>query len=342
MENIGNRISATLLGFGIFIFLICLALWSFSSRQLPDKNGFPKRVVIPPGLGSIRIAEMLTREGVLRSPYPFLFRAWICMVSSKIKAGEYLFSVPEPPKKVLEKLVRGEVIIHKVTIPEGFTLRQIANLLEKKGLAKEAYFMAWASDTEFLSQMGIDGDTAEGYLFPETYFFPAGIGEKEILKKMITRFWEVFGLRERERAREMGLQIRDIVIIASIIEKETSFDQEKPLISAVFHNRIKRGLRLESDPTVIYGLSDFNGNLKRKDLLKEGPYNTYINPGLPPGPIANPGQSSILAALYPAEIDYLFFVSRNDGTHYFSKSLAEHNRAVLKYQKMKNSPKARF
>ncbi len=310
-----------------------LLAWSLRDLKPPDEEGFPKQIVIPPGMNLLEVAEMLTSEGVLRSTYPFIFLARIEGVSSNIKAGEYIFRYPETPNEVLARLVKGEVILHRVTIPEGYTVRQIAKLFEKKGLAKAEVFIEMASDPEYLDLLGIEGKNSEGFLFPDTYYFSSGLEEKEILRKMVSRFWAVMGERERKRAKELGFSIREIVTLASMIEKETPSDQEKPLVSAVFYNRLKKGIRLESDPTVIYGLEHFDGNLRRKDLKRKSPYNTYIIRGLPPGPIANPGEASIIAALYPANVDYLYFVSRNDGTHHFSRTLSEHNRAVLKYQK---------
>lgn len=307
--------------------------WASNYLQPPEERGFPKQIVIPPGMSLIRVAEMLTGEGVLRSPYPFLLLARIKGVASKIKAGEYLFRDPEPPDEVLARLVKGEVVLHRITFPEGYTMRQIAELLERKGLAEADAFLQKAADPEFLTLLGIEGKNPEGFLFPDTYYFSLGLDVETIIRKMVSRFWAVVGERERKRTKELGFSIKEIVIMASIIEKETPNDQEKPIVSAVFYNRLKKGIRLESDPTVIYGLEHFNGNLRRRDLKRKSPYNTYVIRGFPPGPIANPGKASILAALYPAAVKYLYFVSRNDGTHHFSKTLSEHNRAVYKYQK---------
>ena len=173
----------------------------------------------------------------------------------------------------------------------------------------------------------------EGYLYPETYYFSKGEGERKIIQTMISTFNQFYTLDMEEKARVLSMTRREIVTLASIIEKETSVGNERPLISAVFHNRLKRRIRLQSDPTVIYGLPDFDGNLTRKDLRVHSPYNTYWVKGLPPGPIANPGNESLIAVLNPAPVDYLYFVSKNNGTHYFSKTLSEHNGAVQRYQK---------
>lgn len=315
------------------VLIVTFLTWSSKYLQPPVKAGFPKKIVILPGTSLLGVAEMLAAEGVLRSPYPFLFLARIKKVSSRIKAGEYLFRDPEPPNDVLSRLVKGEVILHRITFPEGYTMRQIAELLEKKRLAKADAFLKKALDPSVLALLGIEGKNPEGFLFPDTYYFSSGLDVEEILRVMVSRFWAVVGEREKLRAKELGFSIKEIVTMASIIEKETPNDLEKPIVSAVFYNRLKKGIRLESDPTVIYGIEHFDGNLRRKDLKRKSPYNTYVIRGLPPGPIANPGKVSILAALYPADVKYLYFVSKNDGTHQFSRTLSEHNRAVFKYQK---------
>jgi UPF0755 protein len=183
-----------------------------------------------------------------------------------------------------------------------------------------------------MKKLNVPADSFEGYLFPDTYFFPRGVLAKDIITTMVNRFWTQFGVDWKERADELGLSVHEVITLASIIEKETGVSSERPIISSVFHNRLKKRMRLESDPTVIYGISDFDGNITRKHLDTHTPYNTYRIRGLPPGPIANPGAAAIESALFPAETDYLFFVSKKDRTHKFSTTILEHNRAVRKYQ----------
>jgi UPF0755 protein len=195
-------------------------------------------------------------------------------------------------------------------------------------------------DPGLINRFGINAPSMEGYLFPETYFFPKHLGGEEIIQTMVSRFEKTFPLEWRERAKTLNLTEHEVVTLASIIEKETGKGDERNLISAVFHNRIKRGMPLQSDPTVIYALPNFNGNLTRKHLSYLSPYNTYRVRGRPPGPIANPGTQSIEAALYPADVNYFYFVSKNDGSHYFSKTLGEHNRAVQLYQMNRSSSHA--
>jgi len=200
------------------------------------------------------------------------------------------------------------------------------------GLTDGPVFIRSANDIAIVKALGVEADSLEGYLFPDTYHFPKGLPLDEIMGTMVNRFQEIFSTEWQERSRQMGMSIHQVVTLASIIEKETGAAFERPLIASVFHNRLAKRMRLSSDPTVIYGIKDFDGNLTRKHLKTANPYNTYLNKGLPPGPIANPGVAALEAALYPAETDYLYFVSKKDGTHQFSTSFKEHNRAVRKYQ----------
>jgi len=245
-------------------------------------------------------------------------------------------SADMPPLRILEKLARGEIITHAVTIPEGFTKVQIGDLLEQKGIIKKQEFLGLTDNREIVESYGLSGPSLEGYLYPDTYQFGRGISAKMTVNTMVKRFEEI-AAPLKERIEEVGMSLEEVTTLASIVEKETGQGKERPLIAAVFLNRLKKRMRLASDPTVIYGITDFNGNLTRKDLEEKTPYNTYVNYGLPPGPIANPGLESIKAVLYPADTDYLYFVSRNDGSHQFSKTLAEHNRAVQTYQKRRRS-----
>ncbi len=277
------------------------------------------------------VARELGEKGVVSQPRLFVFWAWLRGLDTKVHRGLYRFEGAVSPRSVLDGLIRGRTVFYKVTIPEGFTVRQIGRLLERKGLATPARFAAAVSDPAVLSLPGVD--RMEGYLFPSTYHFRAVATEAEIVKTMFAEFKDTVTPDMVARARELGMTRHELVTLASIIEKEAGLGDEMPLVSAVFHNRLKRGMRLQSDPTVIYGLENFNGNLTREDLRSPGPYNTYKIRGLPPGPIANPGLAAMKAALFPAEVGYLYFVSRNDGSHHFSRSLREHNAAVRKYQK---------
>ena len=277
------------------------------------------------------VARELGEKGVVSHPRLLTFWARLRGLDTKVHRGLYRFEGPVSPRSVLDGLVRGRTVFHKVTVPEGFTVRQIGGLLERQGLVTPERFAAAVSDPAILSRLG--ADSMEGYLFPTTYHFRALATEEEIARTMFTEFKDTFTPEMEARARELGMTRHQLVTLASIIEKEGGPGTEMPLVSAVFHNRLKRGMRLQSDPTVIYGLADFNGDLTREHLRTPGLYNTYTIKGLPPGPIANPGLVALKAALYPAEVEYLYFVSTNDGRHHFSESLREHNAAVRKYQK---------
>ncbi|MCJ7546380.1 MAG: endolytic transglycosylase MltG [Deltaproteobacteria bacterium] len=316
---------------GICILLLLYALLVFTLP--PNLRGERRQVVIPQGVPFKGVARILDEGGLLRSPTGFYLMARLMGVTERVQAGEYELSTTMLPLVILHKLVTGDVMKYRITIPEGYTIRQIALRLKEEGIIEdEEQFLALAFSAEFVAGLGIEGKGVEGYLFPDTYLLPKGVSPIEIIKTMVGKFKQVYGPDFARRAAELGMTDREVVILASIIEKETGVSEERPLISAVFHNRLKRGIPLCSDPTVIYGIPDFDGNLRKRDLERKTPYNTYLKRGLPPGPIANPGRSSLLAALYPAPVQYLYFVSRNDGSHYFSTTLREHNEAVWQYQ----------
>jgi len=277
-------------------------------------------------------ADILFRSGVIAAPNYFYLYARGFGYDRRIQAGEYLLTGTLTPKQILEILASGKVFLHKITIPEGYNLKEIADAFAAAGLVSESLFLQAAKDPQLCRSWRIEADTAEGYLFPDTYFFPKGVGAEKILSAMIQRFWRVFTPDLAQQAEKAGLSVHQAVTLASIIEKETGSDSERPMVSSVFHNRLRRHMRLESDPTVIYGLHHFDGNITRRDLATPTPYNTYTRQGLPPGPIASPGAKSLLAAVYPAQSEFLFFVSRKDKTHQFSRTWEEHLQAVTRYQ----------
>jgi len=281
------------------------------------------------------VADRPEQEGLIRSRRGFMFAAFVMGAYRHTKAGEYAISPSMSPAEIIRMLREGEVKKYTVTVPEGYTAREIGRLLEERGLVSGEEFMARVMDRAFAVELGVPGPTLEGYLFPDTYRLKKGMSAKEIAGKMVRRFKEVYEGELRGPARRRGMGMREVVTLASMIEKETSDPAERGLISSVFHNRLKRGIRLQSDPTVIYAMRAFDGNIRKKDLKTRSPYNTYIHYGLPPGPIANPGLESMRAALKPADTKYLYFVSKNDGTHYFSRSYREHERAVERFQKLR-------
>jgi UPF0755 protein len=309
-----------LFGFGYY-------LWSPA-----EIRGKEQVFVIREGATLREVARDLESNGIIKSGPLFLVWARAMGHGRAIKAGEYLLSSAMPPLKVLDTLTKGDVIAHAVTIPEGFTKKQIAGLLKQMALINEAEFLSITEDPEVVRRYGISGPSLEGYLYPDTYQFDRGLSAAAVVDVMVRRFWEIAN-PYLEQVKRAGMTLEQVVTLASIVEKETGLAEERPLIASVFLNRLKKRMRLESDPTVIYGLKDFTGNLKKRHLTQSTPYNTYVIRGLPPGPIASPGKAAIKAVLFPADTDYLYFVSKNDGSHHFSKTLSEHNRAVEKYQK---------
>ncbi len=278
------------------------------------------------------ISRRLAAERLLRFPDLFTALARLQHQDQNVKAGEYIFDSSWNPEDLLDALCRGRVVLRKVTFPEGVTVKEIAFLLHRAGLAEPDAVMEAGRNPVFLKELGLNSGSLEGYLFPDTYHFADGLSLREILHAMVARFREVYGPEMKEQQISMGLTLHEVVTLASIVEKETGHGPEKPLVASVLHNRLKKKMPLQCDPTVIYGIEDFNGNLTRRDLRTPNPYNTYLIRALPPGPIANPGLDSLKAVVNPEITSYLYFVSRNDGTHHFSSTIGEHNRAVRKYQ----------
>jgi UPF0755 protein len=316
----------------IAVFSVYIYLSLFTPMS---SSGATKTIEVPRGASFRMIALELEREGVIKSAEAFSIVARFFKAYKGIKAGEYEFSAPMTQLEVLDMLMKGRVKRYLVTVPEGFNITEIAGALEKAGLAKADDFISRAMDARLALSLGIGGPTLEGYLFPDTYSFTKGVTVDGIISQMVDRFKGVYSREFAIPANERGMDMREVVTLASIIEKETGAPEERGIISSVFHNRLKKGIRLQSDPTVIYGIKGFDGNLTKRHLLQKTPYNTYARSGLPQGPIANPGRDSIRAAIYPAQGDYIYFVSKNNGTHFFSKTLKEHNRAVYEFQKLK-------
>ncbi|HEX9860554.1 MAG TPA: endolytic transglycosylase MltG [Nitrospirota bacterium] len=295
-----------------------------------------KEVLIPAGSSYRAVATLLEEQGIITNKETFIILGKLTGATKIIRAGFYSLNTSMRPLEVLEYIKQGRIIEFQVVLPEGITIRKTASLLQDNGLVDAAEFLTMANDPDYVHSLGIDADTLEGYMFPATYYFPKGITTDGIIRRLVSKYKDVFSDDLKARAAEVGMSEHEVVTLASLVEREAMLDKERLLISAVFHNRLKRGIRLQCDPTVIYALEKkggWNGNITKADLRMKDPYNTYVYPGLPPGPIANPGKPSIIAALYPADVDYIFFVSKNDGTHFFSGSLAEHNLAVREFQK---------
>ncbi len=296
----------------------------------------PERFVeIPAGTGSTPIGERLVAAGVVRDPISFRVALWMSRQGRRLKAGEYRFDRPMTPFEVIDKLARGDVFVMNVTFPEGLTFTEMAKIFEAHGLGTAASFVQAANDPAPIHGLDPAARDLEGYLFPETYALPHHTDAARLTRMMVGRFEKVFTPELRQAAAAHHLTVRQAITLASIVEKETARADERPLVAAVYATRLRIGMPLQCDPTVIYGLvkaGRYDGNIHKQDLSFDSPYNTYRHPGLPPGPIASPGRGSIEAAVNPADADYLYFVSRNDGSHEFARTLEEHNRNVQKYQ----------
>lgn len=291
----------------------------------------PRVVEIKRDTGSSAIADLLKERGIIQDRFLFVLFTMLRGSSQQLKAGEYEFSSSMGLLDVIRILEQGRVLVHKVTIPEGSTVWQIASLLDAEGLVDKEQFLELVMDSSMATYYVPEASTLEGFLFPDTYHFIKGIDPEDIVEDIVERFFREITREHERRAEELGMSLYEIVTLASIIEKEAVLDREKPIIAGVFYNRLRRGMRLQADPTVLYGRTH-RGRIRQRDLRAKHPYNTYLRNGLPPGPIANPGAEALRAALYPARVSYLYFVSKNDGTHYFSRTLREHQRAVRKYQ----------
>lgn len=279
------------------------------------------------------ISSELQTAGIIRSALALRLRARMQGKDTQIKAGEYELSPAMTPHDILDKLVRGDMFHRRVTIREGMNLADIAEAIDKSGIVSKLAFEQALGNIELLESEGITAHSFEGYLFPDTYEFPRGTPTDQIVRTMHAQLEKQWQPEWTQRVQIMEMSKHDILTLASIIEKESGNFDEQPVISSVFHNRLKRGMRLQADPTVIYGIKDFNGNITKRDLMTLTPYNTYMVDGLPPGPIANPGLSSIKAALYPTNTNFLYFVGNGQGKHIFSETLEKHNEAVNRYQR---------
>ena len=316
----------------ILIAAIASALWVYWAAFQPVDPGGEKFVLLRPGWSARHIAQTLQNEGIIRSAPAFL-AVHYALGQGKLKAGEYKFETPATAQDVRERLLRGDVYARTVVVPEGYNLYDIAAVVEQAGLGSAAEFIAVAQqDVALLRDIDPQAKSLEGYLFPDTYQFTRIDTPHDIAAAMVHRF--------RQTAQKMGLlgrpDIRKVVTMASIVEKETAVAEERPLVAGVYYNRLERNMLLGADPTVIYAAmlsGRYRGTIYQSDLQFDSPYNTYKVAGLPPGPIANPGAASLQAALHPKESDYLYFVSDNNGHHRFAASAAEHERNVAAYRK---------
>jgi UPF0755 protein len=315
------------------------AIWWIQRELLAPYYGAQEPetfIEISPDTSSGSIATQLAKARVLRRRWPFLIYARITSSSRRLQAGEYRFATPESPVQILARLVRGDVYFQSVTIPEGLDNREVIERLIKSRLGRQADFERALAKTEWIRDLAPSARNLEGFLFPDTYRFGRKALPEEILKTMVDQFRLRWGKLLVDHPLPQGWDVTRIVTLASIVEKEAGNAEERSLVASVMVNRLRRGIPLAVDPTIIYALKlsrKFDGNLRKSDMSLNSPYNTYLHGGLPPGPIANPGLNSLLAALAPARSNYLYYVSKNDGTHQFSKDYQSHLNAVAKYQR---------
>jgi len=293
-------------------------------------------VEIPAGTSLPRALDLLVERGIVHR-FP-LAAAWMRATgrSHGLKAGEFAFTRPMTPGEVFDKIIAGDVFYHKVTILEGSRSDEILTQFVRSGFGTEDEFQEAFNEVSPIAAIDDEANDLEGYLFPDTYSLQKGTSPRAIVAMMVARFREVFSSAMIEEARGLGMTVRQAVSLASLIERETVSTEEDPLVSSVFHNRLRKGMRLQCDPTVIYALAMrnlYDGNIRKMDLSIDSLYNTYRYAGLTPGPIGNPGAAALRAAVEPADTDYLYFVSMNTGRHHFSRTLREHNQAVWDYQK---------
>ncbi len=333
----------------LFLFLVGFVLFIWFAAYLVEKGPGPagRKVVvtIPSGTSVREISRILGKNGLIRDDIRFPLLVKLSGHTAHIRAGEFQLVTGKTPGKLLEELLRIRQVQHPITIREGLRAKEIGDIFAARGWCGAKSFMDHVTDSRLIESLGLKGiDSLEGYLYPDTYMLTLEMkGAEKIITMMVKRFLHVWDDLIQQENVKIPFSRNDVVILASIIEMETGDPGERPLIAGLFLNRLKRGMRLQSDPTVIYPFRnrDYSGPITRTHLRTASPYNTYIISGLPAGPICNPGRESLLAVLRPVESNYLYFVSKNDGTHSFSRTLREHNRAVRKYQRKKRNKKGK-
>ena len=334
MTFLGLRLPVLLLflvGFPLF-WLAWIGFYAISPGPPAARKQI--EVVIPARTSLSAIEKILAENKVIQDDPRFSMLAVLTGAANKLRAGEYAFAPGKRPLAIIELLKKGKVLYRPVTIPEGTELEKIARILARGGWVEGDRFLHLANDPSFIQQVGVHAKSLEGYLFPDTYYVSRGQqDEADIIRMMVANHQQVFDhIMQGETQSSTGLTPHEIITLAAIVEKETGRPQERPLIARVFLNRLDRNMRLQADPTVRYATGKLAGTLTRHDLQQPSPYNTYYIKGLPPGPICNPGRAAILAVVHPADAEYLYFVSKNDATHHFSRTLQEHNRAVARYR----------
>jgi peptidoglycan lytic transglycosylase G len=311
--------------------LAAFAAWQVLVPTAALREG-ARRIDLPANEGVLEIGRRLDGAGLIRSPLTFAALAVLRGTARHLRAGEYEIPEGSSTLHVLRLVESGKVVQHALLLPEGGSVAELAHTLEREGLASAPDVVRLAHDPRFLRAMAIEAPSIEGYLFPDTYLLVRGLTPEEILLRMVHRLRAKVTPPMLDEARQRGLDLNGLLTLASIIEREAVVRDEMPLISAVFWNRLRLDMPLQADPTVQYAVGKDRQALSRADLLADDPYNTYRRPGLPPGPIASPGLAAIEAALHPAQVKYLYFVSMDDRRHFFSSTIEEHNAAVARYR----------
>lgn len=315
-----------------------VAAWRLQEQALRPFRGFTGDEVfvdVPSGSGPRSIGARLVAAGVIKDDLTFRTALWLSGRARELKAGEYRFATPQSALDVVATIANGAIYTRPVTFREGLMIPEMADIYAASGLGTRDSFIAAAADASLIRDLDPAAPDLEGYLFPDTYPVPRQTPAPALVAQMVRGVRAVLTPEFVARATADGLTVRQVMTLAALVEKETAQDAERPLVAAVYRNRHKIGMGMQADPTVIYALQKagrYDGNLSREDLQFDSPYNTYRYGGLPPGPIAAPGRRAIEAVLAPAAVDYLYFVSRNDGTHVFATTLAEHNRNVFEWQ----------
>jgi UPF0755 protein len=329
------------LGILLIIVIIVIYMWFdfLGKLEAPDPKGQAQEVIIARGSDAKSIAAQLEKLGLIRDAGAFGWYLRLYGKGNDLKAGTYRLSPSQSVPDIVDMLAAGKEDMLKLTIPEGLTVPQIADRIAKEGVGDRAKFLYACQQGDPKGRLGKEG--VEGYLYPDTYIFPHGTSEEQLRDMMLDRFCAFWTPEREQAAQASGRTRREVVILASIVEREAAVDSERPIIAGVFINRLKKGMMLQSCATVEYAIGEHHTVLTIQDMKVDSPYNTYKYAGLPPGPICCPGEKSLLAALNPAKTDYLYFVSRNDGTHQFSKTFGEHEKGRIEYQHNKDKKKGK-
>jgi UPF0755 protein len=294
----------------------------------PRTPSRPLMIDIKQGMSAWQISRELERQGIISDKVMFMACAVLTGKVTHLQAGSYVFEGTHYPFDIISILFKGRTLKYRITIPEGSTIYEVGAIVSETGLLSKSDFIKIASSQATTEFFGIDTPTMEGFLYPDTYFLAPHMTSLEIMAKMVSRFNEACPRNIKERCQELGMRMSEVITLASIIQKEAVTGSEKPVIASVFYNRLKQNMPLQSDPTAVYGIDGFRRRIMPEDLKRDTPYNTYRNQGLPPGPICSPDAKSIHAALWPARTGYIFFVSKGNGTHFFSRTYQEHAQAI--------------